>query len=83
MRPRTGFALVRITALRRRQDPSANFFFFARLDGVPPIAGCAAPARLPNYSETNSPQRPTCVGGFAVLSVRLVSSRDSYAMRGL
>ena len=26
MRPRTGFALVRITALRRRQDPSANFF---------------------------------------------------------
>ena len=24
MRPRTGFALVRITALRRRQDPPAN-----------------------------------------------------------
>ena len=41
MRPRMGFALVRIVAPRRRQDP---FGELARLDGVPPIAGFAAPA---------------------------------------
>ena len=42
MRPRMGFAPVRIVAPRRRQDP---FGELARLDGVPPIAGFAAPAR--------------------------------------
>ena len=42
MRPRMGFAPVRIAALRRRQDPCSEE---ARLDGVPPIAGFVAPAR--------------------------------------
>ena len=56
MRPRMGFALVRINRSAPASEPVQRR---ARLVGVPPIAGFAAPARVPNLVVIGNEHRST------------------------